>query len=170
MKAAELKTGLWGYKKFSVYQYITALEEEFSAKLLEKDQESREALEQERQRAQQLDRELNELRQQYESLKEEHLLIANTLLEAQRYAEDLRSQTRAQEQAACQQLQEALEDRRAVLAQYDDRLGQLRALFRTMLQELDDSAAQMEPRVEALREAMPDGNMSLFQRSTEPVA
>ena len=27
MKAEELKTGLWGFKKFSVYQYITSLEE-----------------------------------------------------------------------------------------------------------------------------------------------
>lgn len=49
MKAEELKTGLWGFKKFSVYQYITSLEESFSSKLLEKDEENRAALVREQQ-------------------------------------------------------------------------------------------------------------------------
>ena len=55
MKAEELKTGLWGFKKFSVYQYITSLEESFSSKLLEKDEENRAALVREQQRAQELE-------------------------------------------------------------------------------------------------------------------
>ena len=57
MKAEELKTGLWGFKKFSVYQYITSLEESFSSKLLEKDEENRAALVREQQRAQELEAE-----------------------------------------------------------------------------------------------------------------
>lgn len=71
MKTDELKTGFWGYKKFSVYQYINTLEEQFSAQLLEKDRESREALEQEQQREQMLaryDERLSRLRGQFVSM------------------------------------------------------------------------------------------------------
>lgn len=39
MKLKELKSGLFGYQKSSVYQYITDLEEQFSQKLQEKEQE-----------------------------------------------------------------------------------------------------------------------------------
>ncbi len=170
MKTEALKTGLWGYKKFSVYQYITALEEEFSAKLLEKDQENHTALEQAQLRIRQLEQELAELHRQHDALRDEHLLISNTLLDAQRYAETLRAQTQEQEQAACKHLEEAVETRKRELEQYDGRLSQLRQLFRTMLQEMDASALEMEPHLEKLREAAPDGNMSLFHRNQEPVA
>ena len=36
MKLDQLKKGFWGYKKASVYEYITMMEEEFSEKLAEK--------------------------------------------------------------------------------------------------------------------------------------
>ena len=100
MKAEELKTGLWGFKKFSVYQYITSLEESFSSKLLEKDEENRAALVREQQRAQELEAELGALRQRYEALKNEQALIANTLLDAQRYAASLKTQAEEQARAA----------------------------------------------------------------------
>lgn len=74
MKTDELKTGFWGYKKFSVYQYINTLEEQFSAQLLEKDRESREALEQEQQRVRQLEQELEDLRRQMEEQQREQML------------------------------------------------------------------------------------------------
>lgn len=37
MNLDQLQTGFFGYKKFSVYEYITMMEEEFSTKLSEKD-------------------------------------------------------------------------------------------------------------------------------------
>ena len=42
MKLKELKTGFWGYQKAGVFQYITDLEEQFSARLLEKDRQIQE--------------------------------------------------------------------------------------------------------------------------------
>lgn len=36
MKLDQLKKGFWGYKRASVYEYITMMEEEFSEKLAEK--------------------------------------------------------------------------------------------------------------------------------------
>lgn len=169
MKLEELKTGFWGYKKFSVYQYITALEEQFSAKLLEKDEEHRQLLEQERQRVLQLEEELSTLRQQYEAQKNDQLMIANTLMEAQRYAELLKAQTDEQAQIAKQQLAEAVAQRDQDLQRYDARLQQLRDLFQSMLQEMDASSAQLVLELEHVKSEVPDQNMSLFHRKPELV-
>ena len=48
MQLEELKKGFWGYQKEGVFQYITAREEEFSRRLLEKEAQADQA----RQRAQ----------------------------------------------------------------------------------------------------------------------
>ena len=105
MKTDELKTGFWGYKKFSVYQYINSLEEQFSAQLLEKDRESRAALEQAQQRVRQLEQEVADLRRQQESRQNEQMLISSTLMEAQRYSEQLKQESNAREQEAQRQME-----------------------------------------------------------------
>ena len=67
MTLDHLKKGFWGYKKSSVYEYVTTLEGEFSRKLMERDAQIRdsEALYQER--IHQLEEELTTLRQQHEA-------------------------------------------------------------------------------------------------------
>lgn len=169
MKTEQLKTSLFGYQKFSVCQYITALEEEFSAKLLAKDEECRALLEQERRRVEQLEGELSALRQAYEAQQREQQLISNTLMEAQRYAEQLKAQTQEQEQQARQRLEEALAQREKDLKEYDARIQQLRGLFGSMLQEMDAQAQQAAAEVEDVRAAAPERNMSLFRRKPELV-
>lgn len=168
MKTDELKTGFWGYKKFSVYQYIHSLEEQFSAQLLEKDRESRAALEQAQQRVLQLEQEVTDLRQQLESRQNEQMLIASTLMEAQRYAEQLRQESDAREQEAQRQMEEALKLRDQILARYDGQIAHLRQQFASVLQEMEDSARQVSLEVEELKAAAPERNMSLFQRNPEP--
>ena len=169
MKTEGLKTGFWGYQKFSVYQHITALEAQFSAKLLEQEEEYRGQLEQERQRSLQLEEELQALRQKYEEQRSEQLLIANTLVEAQRCAELLKTQAEEREAQARQQLEEALNRREEDLKQYDARIQRLRELFRSLLQEMDDSAEQLVVDLTEVRESAPDRNMSLFYRKPELV-
>ena len=44
MQLDELKKGFWGYQKEGVFQYITAREEEFSRRLLEKEAQADQAL------------------------------------------------------------------------------------------------------------------------------
>lgn len=170
MKTDELKTGLWGFKKFSVYQYITALEGQFSARLLEKDREHQAALEQERQRVQQLEEELSDLRRQLEEQHTEQSLIASTLLDAQRYAAQLKRESDAREEEAQQQLTDALELRDQVLSRYDDQLSQLRGQFAAMLQDMDAAARQVAQEVEEIKAAGSDRNMSLFRRNRELAA
>ena len=168
MKTEDLKVGFWGYKKFSVYQYITSLEEEFSAKLLEKDKENQTALDQAQQKVQQLEQELETLRRRYDALEQQQMLISNTLLEAQRYAEALKKESEEQNAQAQQQLEAALEQREQILAQYDAQLGRLRDTFRTMLLDMDDAAQQQAQQLTEVKACAPDGNMSLFSRNPEP--
>ena len=170
MKTDELKTGFWGYKKFSVYQYINALEEQFSAQLQEKDRESRAALEQERQRVRQLEQELADLRRQMEDQQHEQMLIASTLLEAQRYAEQLKKEADGREQEAQRQLDDALELRAQILSRYDDRLSRLRDQFVSMLQEMEEAAGRVSDAVEETKASAPERNMSLFRRNPAPEA
>lgn len=169
MKTEDLKTGFWGYQKFSVMQYITALEAEYSAKLLEKDQESHRLLEQEKQRVHQLEEELADLRRKYEAQEREQHLISSTLMEAQRYAELMKAQSEERQQAAQQQLEEALELREQAMQRYDARLEQLREQFRSMLREMDEAAEGMSQELAHARAEAPDNNMSMFCRRPELV-
>ena len=132
MNTEDLKTGFWGYKKYSVYQYISEMETQFSAKLLEKDEEAKALLEQERQRSRQLEAELEKLHKQLDRQQEEQALIASTLMEAKRYAQQLKDQAEEQQKAAQQQLEEALISRDAELKLYDSRLQELRQQFKNI--------------------------------------
>lgn len=169
MRVEELKTGFWGYKKFSVYQYIADLEKSFSAKLLEKDQEGRELLEKERARVHQLEEELHALQQQYDAQQKEQTLIAATLVEAQRYAELLKAQSEEREQAAQQQLKEALAQKDQELQQYDERIQQIRELFQTALQEMEHSTDHLAAEIDAVRADAPCEDLSPFCSKPELV-
>lgn len=155
MRIEELKTGFWGYKKFSVYQYIADLEKTFSAKLLEKDQESHELLEKERARVHQLEEELHALQEKYDAQEKEQTLIAATLLEAQRHAELLKEQSEERERAARQRLKETLAQKDRELEQYDERIRQIRELVQSTLREMDDSTRRLAEEIGAVRAGAP---------------
>ena len=76
MKLDELKKGLWGFQKASVYAYITMAEEEFSAKLAEKDSRHEASEEQYRSRIDALEQELHTVKEQLEQQRSEKLLVA----------------------------------------------------------------------------------------------
>lgn len=168
MKTEELKTGFWGFKKYSVYQYITGLEEQFSAKLLEKDAEDRALLERERERVRELESELASLRRRQEEHSAEQQLISGALVEAQRHAEALRSQSEAKEQQARRELMDEAEQRRRELERYDLRLQQLREQLRSMLREMDQSAEKLREDLGLTLQQLPEQNLSLFHRRAEP--
>lgn len=170
MKTEDLKTGFWGYKKFSVYQYITELEEDFSEKLLAKDEAYREELERERQRVQRLESELADLRGAYDEQRQEQKLIADTLVEARRYAEQLKEETERQEQMLRRQLQEAFEGRSREIERYGGKVRQLREQLTAILQDMDRTTEQFLQEVTDVEETAPEQNLSLFRRRTEPAA
>ena len=69
MKTEDLKTGLFGFRKASVFQYISEIEEECSAKLMERDAQIKKNEEQYLLRTQQLEEELSDLKEALEKQK-----------------------------------------------------------------------------------------------------
>lgn len=170
MTMNELKSGFFGYQKASVYQYITSLEEEFSARLAQQEEEARQAAEQYRQRIDQLEEELRAVRQQYEAQRNEQMVIASTLMEAQRYAGQLRQEAEERLQEEQQRLDEAAAAQNRELDQYRARVEELRESLLSMLREMDGAALRLEERIEEVQDSCPDHNLSLFSRRPEPVA
>ena len=118
MRLDELKKGFWGYKRDSVYQYVALMEEDFSAKLLEKDGQMKKAVEAVRQEA------------------------AQAAEQAQKGAADLveqakRESGRAIEQARLQaaEAEKAAEQTREELARALRRVSELEASLRTVQAE-----------------------------------
>lgn len=153
MTLQELKTGLFGYQKAGVYQYITELEEQFSAQMLEREK-----------RIQQYEGRIAEL--------EQHL---KTLQAREREASPATSPDRPELQEmevqaaeAQRRLEERVADQDRALARYDQQLRQLRQLFHDMLLEMDGTAEQLEGHLESTKAAGRDRNMSLFRRKHTP--
>ncbi len=167
MKLENLKKGLFGYQKASVYVCIAAIEEEFSNKLMEKEAQAKKEGEQYQIRIQQLEKELRNVRQECEKLKNEQMIISNTLLDAKRYAETLKKETEEKERTARQQLEEAIAQKQQEVNQYANQIQNIRETFRKLLNQLDAEVQGMEQQVETLKEEAPNRNMVLFQRKKE---
>ena len=69
MRLEELKKGLWGYKKEGVFQYITAQEEAFSQRLMEKDAQAEREAASAQKRIAELEQEVSTLRRELETLR-----------------------------------------------------------------------------------------------------
>ena len=109
MQLDELKKGFWGYQKEGVFQYITAREEEFSRRLLEKEAQADQALQRAQTRVQELEQEavdawsrvraleqeLQSLREERDALRKQQAMVADALLDARAYAGRLREESLA---------------------------------------------------------------------------
>lgn len=78
-----LKFGLFGYSRVSVCSYIAALNEDFSAKILEANEEHR-------QRVLHLEEKIKKLEEENQILSEQKLAVAQALIDARIYAQQLR--------------------------------------------------------------------------------
>ena len=133
MKVEQLKRGLFGYRKQSVYRCIAEMEEGYSARLLEQEERGKQEAEQYRQKIRDLEEKNRELCQERDQYKNKQMMIADTLLEARRYAEEEREETKKQEQK-----------------------------LRRILELAEKKFETLEEQSSALLEAAPAGNMSLF--------
>ena len=167
MKLDQLKKGLWGYQKASVYAYITMAEEEFSAKLAEKDSRHEASEEQYRSRIDALEQELRTVKEQLEQQRSEKLEIASTLLAATQYAETLRREAEETAQKERKDWEQQLAAARRELEQYRTQISHVRELMGTLLRGMDDQARDMEQQVEAVQAVCPSHNMTLFERKRE---
>lgn len=170
MTLAELESGFFGYKKASVYQYITNLEKEFSAKLVERDEEMKKAVEQYQQKIQQLEEELSKVRAQYEAQQEAQSVISSALIQAQRYADVIKHEAEQEQREAQRRFEAATAEQTRELDGYCSQIRNLRESFAAMLREMDDTMDQLEQQAERILEEKPEPKLTLFSRKTEPVA
>lgn len=99
MQISELKKGFWGYRKEDVYQYISTLNEEFSKKLLEKDEKTEGLLQSLQAKNAALEQELVTLKQENEKYEKMYFAVSDSIINAQSYAVQLKNETKEKEQA-----------------------------------------------------------------------
>lgn len=163
MHLEQLKKGLWGYRKDSVFQYIASQEEVFSQKLLEKDAQAEGAARQYQERIQALEEENRKLRQDLEEYRQKCDMISDALLDARSCAAQMKEESRALESEAQERIRQALEQELEQVAQYKEKVAALRCNIQATLAALDYKAAELEEQAQQLSDASPDGNLSLFQ-------
>ena len=160
MRLEELKKGFWGYKKECVFQYITDLDESCNQKLRERDDRAAQVEQRAQARIQALEQENSALREELRNQRDE---ISAAILEARASAETMKAETRAREEAARDAIRRNLEEDLLELERYREKISDLRIVVRRTLEELDGQAEELERQVQVLSEALPEGNLALFQ-------
>lgn len=169
MKVKELKSGLFGYQKSSVYRYITDLEEQFSGKLVEKDREIQALTQKYQEQIAALEEQVRSLEAgQAEGAAKSAGIPDEEIREARQYAQRLKREAESQAQEAARRLEERIARQDQELERYDQQIRQLRERLRGMILEMDASAEQLESSLEEVQTAGRDRNMSLFQRKKKP--
>ena len=163
MRLEELKKSFWGYQKYAVFQYITQQEEAFTQKLAEKDALLERTDRQAQDRIQELEQENRALKRELEGLRKQQDQISRAILDARASAEELKAESRAQEEAAREEVRRALEGDLAELARYREEVADLRRAIQTAVKGLERQTEELEQRAEELYEAAPAGNLTLFQ-------
>ena len=163
MRLEELKKGLWGYKKDSVFQYISQQEEQFTQKMAEKDAQLEQTSRQDRARIQDLEQENRTLKEELIRLRAQQDQISQAILDARSSAEILKAESRAQEEKARETVRRALEQDLTVLENFRQQVADLHRAIQAAMKGLEQQAEEMEQQAEELLEAAPQENLTLFQ-------
>ena len=166
MRMEELRTGWFGYRKDSVYQLISSMEEDFSARLLEKDAQHAQLFRQAQEQIAELRAALAAAQEELLAHQRDQNQISGALLDAQDYARRLRADAQAQEEQLRGELQAEARRQRERLEVYGRQIGQLHARIGSLLGEMEAQSRDMEEQIAALAGQAPEPNLSLFR---EPV-
>ena len=137
MQISELKKGFWGYRKEDVYQYISTLNEEFSKKLLEKDEKTEGLLQSLQAKNAALEQELVTLKQENEKYEKMYFAVSDSIINAQSYAVQLKNETKEKEQALREQLEAEITSQHLKLESYVEQIKSLRAHLKCVLEDMD---------------------------------
>ena len=170
MQLNELKKGFRGYKKESVYQYITTMNEEFSKKLLEKDEKNEPTLQELRGRAAALEAELAHLRQENDQRRRMETAVADSIIDAKTYAEQLRSESRRQEEALRAALADRMAEENRRVDGYAAQISGLRDHLRGLLTALDGELESAQDRLGGIAADQPEAEDGTVVPAAEPAA
>jgi len=155
MRMDELKRGFWGYTRDSVYRYIVLLEEEASKRAAEKDARLDKQEAESRQQIAGLEAMIAALREENRTLRDNQELVFSTMLEAQKYADQLKADSLRQARQAQEELSGAIAQQNQQLGGYAKRVRELRDVIRELLEEFDARAEEAEKAAERLPSTAP---------------
>lgn len=155
MRMDELKRGFWGYKKDSVYRYIVSMEEKASKQLAEKEEKLGQLEAEMKQKIAELEGEgkkqvaeleatLAALREENAALRENQAAVFHTMMEAQKYADQLRADSAIQSQEAQKRLADAVSQQTQQLEEYLAQVQQIRAVIQERLRGFDGDLKGVE--------------------------
>lgn len=152
MNLDNLQKSFFGYQKESVCQYISCMEEEFRDRLLEKDGDIKKMEEKYQLKIQQLEKELQETKNQLDAKVKEQMMIGETLMEARRYAESLKEEARSQQEKMRQQLEKQMEESKKELVCYRKEISNMRKVFADMVCAMDKQAEELDAQMRQMEE------------------
>lgn len=155
MRMDELQRGFWGYKKDSVYRYIVSMEEKASKQLAEKEeklgqletemkQKIAELEGEGKKQAAELEATVAALREENAALRENQAVVFHTMMEAQKYADQLRADSAIQSQEAQKRLADAVSQQTQQLEEYLAQVQQIRAVIQERLRGFDGDLKGVE--------------------------
>ena len=167
MELENLKKGLFGYQKTGVYEYIASIEDEFSSKLLEKDQQLKKNEEIYMEKINKLEDELREAKKRIIEQDKGQEMISNTLLEANRFAQMLKKEAQEKHEEENRILLDMVEKQKKEIMKYQTKIDELKNMLHTLLEGMEKDVSVVEKRVEEVKMQCPSQNMSLFERRND---
>ena len=167
MRMGEIKKGFWGYQKEGVSRYIAELEEENQAKLRQKEEEILRAEEANRNRVDELEEALRALREENEALRAEQARIADALIRAQKYAEQIREEADEFEREAYARVQASVDRQRQELEEYAKAADTLKEQLHALLKDTLGKTEDIQRELNILHDKGPDSNLVDFTSMLE---
>ncbi len=180
MNLNELKKGFWGYKRESVYEFISNINEEFSQKLIEKDNNNEKHLKELKDRIAELELELSVTKKENETYQKMQYAVSNSIIEAQNYALEMKNETKKIEMNLRTKADERYESETKKLDEYSVSIENIRKVLKETLSGIDselqdtlsdiknikvDFSARTESDSTGIDKSTRKGNMTLFQRN-----
>ncbi len=138
------RSSLFGYDKKSVSAYIAQMNEETSKRLMEKELENKNTM-------QEMQKELEQLRQENEELRNGREAVANALIDAKSFAAGLKEQTEQENR----EMQEKNKRHHAVelerIQAFAGEMDALQGAFRTTLSSMEEELERYQSKCRAMQ-------------------
>lgn len=155
----QFKSSLFGFSKQDVQKYIAELNDSFSKKMLERDNESRAAI-------QNLRDENERLRRDNERLRSERQRVASALIDAKSFASELIEQANIQDREQRAKNEALRQTELQCLQEFADHIYKLREEIRSTLTKVDEEMDRYTASCETLMRTMPQTE-DLVNKDTE---
>lgn len=156
MRLDELEKGVWGYKPEAVASYVSWLEAEARKK---REEAVRQAEEASSQRIAVLEEALKAAQQENETLRAEQASVGDTLLQAQKCAQQIRAEAEEFRQDAQARVQAGVDRQLQELEAYSDAADALKEQLHTLLRETLGKTEDIQRELHILRDKGPGSNV-----------